>query len=123
MLINYKWLILIVTIGKMLLLTITGILPVVFWDKLFLLGLLCFMTGGVVFLLEKGVLNAVIHSFQLFFKNSSKLENYISKVEGKGNKDSSPFVKTSFSSVGFTLFNIGLFSLIVSFLFSFIFYY
>ena len=57
---------------------------VVFWDVFFLIGLVIFMLGGVFLLLEKGVFDFFFYSFKKFLKTSSKVEGYVSEVNGQG---------------------------------------
>jgi hypothetical protein len=56
---------------------------VVFWDVFFLVGLVIFMLGGVFLLLEKGVFDFFFYSFKRFLINSSKVEGYVSEVNGQ----------------------------------------
>ncbi|WP_039042205.1 DUF3899 domain-containing protein [Sporosarcina sp. ZBG7A] len=51
-----------------------------FWDVFFLLGLVVFMVGGVLLLLEKGIFDFFFYSFKKFLKTSSKVEKYVSEV-------------------------------------------
>ncbi|MFD1037517.1 DUF3899 domain-containing protein [Virgibacillus byunsanensis] len=119
MLIKRKKQIMILSIGTIPLVTLTRNVSIVFWDNVFLVGLLCFMLGGAFLLIEKGVFNNVFYSFQLFFKNSSKLESYVTEMsEDRVNTQKSLFK----SSIGLRLLRIGGFVLIVSTTFSFFFY-
>ena len=55
----------------------------VLWDIFFLIGLVIFMLGGVFLLLEKGVFDFFFYSFKKFLKTSSKVEEYVSEVNGQ----------------------------------------
>ncbi|TMN21444.1 DUF3899 domain-containing protein [Lentibacillus cibarius] len=114
-----KWLLPIVFV-ILLMLTMTGTVNVVFWDKFFLFGLLCFMIGGVFWLIENNVFKNTINSFRLFFKKSSKIENYVSELEEERvTNDIAPLK----SSIGTKLLLFGLFILITSTVSSYFFYY
>lgn len=52
----------------------------VYWDGFFLFGLVAFMIGGVLLLLEKGVFDFFFYSFKKFLTSSSKMEQYVSEV-------------------------------------------
>lgn len=54
---------------------------IMFWDNLFLMGLVCFLFGGTLLLLRKGVFKNMIHSFSVFMKHSSKLQMYVSEKD------------------------------------------
>lgn len=53
---------------------------VTYWDVFFLIGLLLFMVGGVLFLLENRVFNFFFYSFRKFLQISSKVERFVSEV-------------------------------------------
>lgn len=55
--------------------------PLIFWDKIFLAGLLLFMLGGAALLLEKGVFIRFFENCQKLLKNTSKIEAYAAEME------------------------------------------
>lgn len=54
---------------------------IMFWDNLFLMGLVCFLIGGTLLLLRKGVFKNMIRSFSIFINHSSKLQMYVSEKD------------------------------------------
>ncbi|WP_432354433.1 DUF3899 domain-containing protein [Sporosarcina sp. A2] len=68
-----------------------------FWDGFFLLGLVVFMIGGVLLLLEKGVFDFFFYSFKKFLKTSSKVESYVSEVNDQNEFTTSPTANATIS--------------------------
>lgn len=83
---------------------------VVFWDVFFLIGLVIFMLGGVFLLLEKGVFNFFLYSFKKFLRTSSKVEEYVSEVNGQGEFAASSTKTATFPSyilfIGITIIGV-----------------
>lgn len=73
----------VITIGIICLIALSFLMldvSIVFWDGFFLLGLVIFIVGGVLLLLEKGIFDFFFYSFKKFLKTSSKVEKYVSEV-------------------------------------------
>lgn len=56
-------------------------LPLIFWDNVFLAGLLLFMLGGAALLLEKGVFKRFFNGCQKLLKSTSRIEAYALEME------------------------------------------
>lgn len=50
-----------------------------FLDCLFIVALFLLMAGGSMFVLKGGIFDGILYSFRRFYKNTSKLEEYVSK--------------------------------------------
>ncbi|MBE1553324.1 DUF3899 domain-containing protein [Sporosarcina limicola] len=78
-------------------------------NNIFMFGLACFMVGGLLLLIEKGVFKAGFKHFSWFFRRSSKLNQYADEEVGS-EKTAVPYTKAAISPqiVGSGLFLIAL---------------
>lgn len=67
---------------------------IIYLDILFFGGIILFMIGGSIFLLERRVFDRFFQSFKKYLRNTSKLEEYVSETEGG---QAAVIRKTSFS--------------------------
>lgn len=56
-------------------------LSIEIWDKIFLVGLMLFMIGGLIFIVKKGIFDNFLRVSKEFRKKTSKLEAYVSGEE------------------------------------------
>lgn len=47
-------------------------------NYLFYIGLACFIAGGFLLIIYKGIFNRMFRSFKRFYQNTSKVEEYVS---------------------------------------------
>ncbi|WP_342601168.1 DUF3899 domain-containing protein [Psychrobacillus sp. FSL H8-0483] len=92
---GYSWTILLIAQVVMLFFILN--VGVAYWDVFFLIGLLLFMVGGVLLLLENGVFNFFFYSFRKFLQISSKVERFVSEVNRESNYKGQPLKKSSFT--------------------------
>ncbi|WP_161493839.1 DUF3899 domain-containing protein [Virgibacillus necropolis] len=94
-----------ITILLLLILVVLSltIQSIVFWNNVFLVGLFCFICGGILLILKKGIFNNMFYSFRVFLKNSSKLQMYVSEkdeVTTTKHLPSNNFIVTYFLLIG-----------------------
>lgn len=97
------------------------IVSIVFWDNLFLISLFFFVVSGFLYLIERGTFDLFFKSFRIFYTKSSKLQNYASRTEHKGQR----FEKAKLVSpalMGVAIRYSGLF-IVISITMSYLFYY
>lgn len=104
-----------------ILISLTDIVSIVFWDNIFMFSLICLIIGGFLYLLEGGIFNNLFHSFKRFYKGTSKLQKYVSEAEYK----EKPHKKSKLIdiSIAINIFKIGLFLMLISMTISYFFYY
>jgi len=116
-----KSIILILVAILAILISLTNMVSIVFWDSIFLFSLICLIIGGFVYLLEEGIFNNLFHSFKRFYTKTSKLQSYVSETEYKDKSH----IKSKLIdiSIAINIFKIGLFLMFISTVISYFFYY